>query len=47
VSLEELAYEVSIKVGYHPAGYGIYNNTIEKKEDSKYLVIWATGSSCD
>lgn len=47
---EALVEQVSIKVRYHPLGYGIYGQTTvapyNKKEET-YIVYWTTGTHCD
>jgi hypothetical protein len=45
----DIIEQVSIEVGYHPAGYGLYGGydvepTINENE---YIVSFRTGSHCD
>lgn len=42
--------EISIKSGYHPAGYGLYHrftNFTPTENENEYLVRWQTSDSCD
>lgn len=44
----EVINSVSISVGYHPLGYGVYGGNIEETHiDGLYKVFWKTGASCD
>lgn len=46
----DAASEVSIKAGYHPAGYGIYHrytNVEPTGNPNEYLVEWKTADNCD
>ncbi len=43
---EPNAGEIAINVGYHPAGYGMYNETIEKLYQDQYMVRWGSGDKC-
>lgn len=43
-----LVNELSIRAGYHPAGYGVYGSSVTPTDvPNKYVVTWSTGSSCD
>jgi hypothetical protein len=47
---EALVEATSIKVGYHPLGYGIYGSTIVAPihgRKTQYYVSWRTGTHCD
>jgi hypothetical protein len=44
----DILNQVSIKVGYHPLGYGIYGGKIVKSaKEGQYIVNWDTGTSAD
>lgn len=43
---EDLIDAVSIKVGYHPLGYGVYGGkVINSIKDNEFKIIWETGTS--
>ena len=42
-----LPYRTSVNVGYHPTGYGIFNECVKEIDDKRYLVSWTTSASCD
>lgn len=45
-----IAFEVSIKAGYHPAGYGLYHQytvITPTGNENEYLIQWQTSDSCD
>lgn len=45
---EAIIDEVSIKVGYHPLGYGTYGGTISKSgKENQFVIVWNTGTHCD
>lgn len=45
---EDILNESSIKVGYHPLGYGMYGGKISKSNlENQYIAVWETGASCD
>jgi hypothetical protein len=45
---EEIINETSIKVGYHPLGYGVYGGKISKSaREGQYIIVWETGTSAD
>lgn len=45
---EELVEKVSIKLGYHPLGHGIYGTDfVEKLDENTYALQWKTGTHCD
>jgi hypothetical protein len=49
---EALVEAVSIKVGYHPLGYGVYGLTTVApykgdEKENRYYVCWRTGTHCD
>lgn len=47
---DEITAQVSIKVGYHPAGYGLYDRftTIAPTEnENEFLIRWRTSDNCD
>lgn len=40
--------DVSIKVGYHPGGYGLYDvQPVIHTEKDEYSLQWETSNSCD
>lgn len=43
----DLIAAVSAKVGYHPAGYGLYHFGLEKIGENEYHLEWQTDASCD
>lgn len=45
---EEIIYDASVEVGYHPLGYGLYGGRISKStKENQYILVWETGSNCD
>lgn len=43
---EEIINTISIKVNYHPNGYGVYGGKISKSaRDNQYIVVWETGAT--
>ena len=43
---EDLVYETSKKVGYHPLGYGVYGGRVSKStKENEYIIVWETGTS--
>jgi len=44
---EDLAKRLSIDVGYHPYGYGIWGVQVEPTGQDEYRVSWTTAASCD
>lgn len=48
VELSKLTDEVSIMVGYHPLGYGVYGSRVSKaSKENQYILMWSTGTSAD
>jgi hypothetical protein len=46
--VEDLINETSIKVGYHPLGYGVYGGRVSKStKENEYIIVWETGTSAD
>ncbi|MEB5857931.1 hypothetical protein MXM36_14705 [Enterococcus gallinarum] len=43
----DLIAEVSTKVGYHAAGYGLYHFGLEKIDKNEFHLEWETNASCD
>lgn len=43
----KLVAKVSEKVGYHLAGYGLYDYSVERIGEDEYHVEWETSDSCD
>lgn len=43
------AHEVARLAGYHPAGYGCYDATVEREPDlvDGWRVLWSRGTTCD
>ena len=45
---EDFVGDVSIKVGYHPGGYGLYEvQPVIPLENNEYSLQWETSDSCD
>ena len=45
---DDIIFNTSIKVGYHPLGYGVYGGKISKSsKENQYIIVWETGTSCD
>ena len=45
---EEIINETSIKVNYHPLGYGLYGGKISKSaKEGQYIIVWETGTSAN
>ncbi len=45
---EDFVGDVSIKVGYHPGGYGLYNiQPVIPMENNEYSLQWKTSNCCD
>lgn len=47
--MQVVASIVSQKVGYHPVGYGLYNDytLIAPRGEGEYDITWVTGAYCD
>jgi hypothetical protein len=45
----DLVENVSIEVGYHPAGYGLYggHSVTPTGNENEYIVSFRTGTHCD
>ena len=47
-SEEEIVAQVAIRVGYHPAGYGMYGaKVVFDYENEDFFAVWSRGDSCD
>lgn len=45
---EDIINQTSIKVNYHPLGYGVYGGKVSKSsKENQYIVVWDTGTSAD
>lgn len=46
IKQQDYVTDLAIRSGYHPAGYGLYNPSIFKKND-KFYITWERLASCD
>jgi len=41
------AYDVAVKVNYHPQGYNLESDDVSKIGFNSYLVTWVSWNNCD
>lgn len=46
IKIQDYLGDLAVKSGYHPAGYGLYNPRVYKK-DNKFYATWDRLASCD
>lgn len=43
----EFAGTVAMKVGYHPAGYGLHYPEVKEYPNGYYVVTWESAKTCE
>lgn len=47
INTQNVSGDTAVKVGYHPAGYSIWNEQVEALEDGTFSITWNSFNTCD
>ena len=47
IDSEDVSGDTAVKIGYHPAGYSLWNAEVSALSDGTYAVSWNSFNTCD